>query len=113
MVADVISLARKLSGETEDVLFPFCLAAAESWGQALKTELSPETCRSAFVSACACTALAGFFLGGDGGPETIRLGDVSLSGGASRGKRAEELRKEAARLMAPYVKDTGFGVKTV
>ncbi|MDR3207660.1 MAG: hypothetical protein LBT60_04945 [Oscillospiraceae bacterium] len=90
-----------------------CLAAVAEAAAKLRPGLVPTDCAPAFVSACALLALAGLAareaaLGG--GVNSFRLGAVSVSAGRAgdAAARAETLRREADRLLAPYAAPTGF-----
>jgi hypothetical protein len=90
-----------------------CLAAVQDAAARLRPNISPEECAPAFVSACALLALAGLTVreaSAGGGVNSFRLGAVSVSAGRAgdASARADTLRKEAERLLAPYVTPPGF-----
>ncbi len=108
LTAQALALADTLSGGRgmSPALETLCLAAAQAYAERLKPGLTPHDCAPAYISACACAALAGLTTqqGVAGG---FRLGAVSLSSGGGTEARAKALLREAERLMAPYT-DDGF-----
>lgn len=84
-------------------------AEAELAGK-LRYGLKPEDCNGAFPLAAAWLARAGLCAGqgAEEMPASWSAGAVRVSGAASAGERADGLREQAYRLMAPYLEDEGF-----
>ena len=117
LTARVLELAGQLSGHTDAPgLETLCLAAVREYADRLRPGVTAADCAPALISACACAALSGLAARegtGLGEVSAFRIGEVSVSAGTS-GKtvsapaRADTLRAEAERLMAPYVESRGF-----
>lgn len=98
-----MTLAKTLSGAREDetaALALLCGAAEQAWTDRLRKGAAREECREAFLCAAAMSAAAGLLAGRDG--VRFTAGDVSVAE-TEGGRRAEALRREAERLMEPYV----------
>jgi len=118
VTAQVLELTNKLSGGRETPgLEALCLAAVKEYAARLKPGVTVADCAPALISACACVTLSGLAAreGGAAGGDvnSFRIGEVSLSSGRTgatggTARRAETLRTEAERLMAPYVSAKGF-----
>ena len=98
-------------GEGElPLLEALCSAAEAELAGKLRYGLKPEDCNGAFPLAAAWLARAGL-CAGQGAEDTPRswsAGAVSVSGAASAEERADGLRGQAYRLMAPYLEDGNF-----
>lgn len=96
--------------EEESLLEALCGVAETELAGKLRRGVTPEDCGGAFPVAAAWLALAGLCTGqgASGDPLSWTAGDVSVSGAVSAGERAETLRAQAMRLMAPYVQDERF-----
>lgn len=98
-------------GEEElPLLEALCAAAEVELTERLREGVSPEDCGPAFPVAAAWLALAGLCAGKSaaGDAASWTAGAVSVSGAVPAGERADMLREQAMRLMAPYVRDSGF-----
>ncbi len=103
MQEEILTLARTLSGGGEDeetALALLCKAAEKEWTGRLREGVGLEECREAFLCAAALFAAAGLTAGR--GELRFTAGDVSVTE-TEGGKSAEALRREAERLMEPYV----------
>lgn len=97
------------AGEGQEALLEaLCLAAEAELTGRLREGLTPEDCGEAFPVAAAWLALAGLCVGQAGEPSAWSAGAVSVSGAAPAEKRADNLRRQAEELMAPYLRDEGF-----
>lgn len=87
-----------------------CRAAQAELSGKLRGGVTPEACAGAFPLAAAWLARAGLCAGQSAGdtPTSWSAGAVSVSGASSAGDRADTLREQAYRLMAPYLKDGEF-----
>lgn len=113
MQEEILTLARTLSGPGEDeetALALLCKAAEKEWTGRLREGVGPEECREAFLCAAALSATAGL-LAGRGGMR-FTAGNVSVTE-PEGGKSAEALRREAERLMGPYVTAAEFRFRGV
>ena len=96
--------------EQQDLLETLCSAAEAELAGKLRRGLKPEDCSGAFPLAAAWLARAGL-CAGQGAEDTPRswsAGAVSVSGAAPASERADGLRGQAYRLMAPYLEDGNF-----
>ena len=114
MSGDILMLAQAASGAGEEelsLLQTLCEAARRRWEARLRPGMVPEDCGAAFTCAAAFTAAADL-PGSRGGGAAIAFtaGDVSVKGrtAADAAALAQELRRTAARLMAPYVEAEDF-----
>ncbi|WP_312636839.1 hypothetical protein [Oscillibacter sp.] len=113
MQEEILTLARTLSGAGEDeeaALVLLCKAAEKAWTGRLREDVEPEECREAFLCAAALFAVAG--LSASRGGMQFTAGDVSVTE-PEGGKNAEALRREAERLMEPYVTAAEFRFRGV
>jgi len=104
------ALCGSLGAGEADCLQMLCQAAETEWEGRLKDGVTKTDCRQAFACAAAWTALAGFFSGRREEFSSFSAGDLrveSRSGTQDR-QQAEDLLKQAERLMAPYCGDAGF-----
>ena len=111
----ILTLAQTLTGAAEEersLLERLCTAAVSDWEGRLRQGVTPSDCGEAFVCAAAFTAAAGLLTGRGGGEpvSSFTAGTVSVRGKsvAETSAAAEALRKQAGRLMTPFVKDAGF-----
>lgn len=98
-------------GEGElPLLEALCGAAEAELRGKLRYGLTPEDCNGAFPLAAAWLARAGLCAsqGAEDTPTSWSAGAVRVSGSAPAGERADGLRGQAYRLMAPYLEDEGF-----
>ena len=101
-------------GAARALLEPLCAAAEAGWRGRLKRGVTESDCGEALMCAAAFTAAADL-AAGEGGGASFSAGDVSVrpqSGGESL-KRAEGLRRAAARLMEPFVRAEGLWARGV
>ena len=120
ITARAMELANKLSGGREvPGLEELCLAAVRAYSGRLKPGVTISSCAPALIAACANTALSGLAAregAVSGEVSSFRIGEVSVSaGGAGKtggAQRAETLRDEAERLMAPYIRAKEFAFVT-
>lgn len=113
MHEEILEYARLLGRVEEDqeaLLNILCQAAEAELAVRLREGVLPEDCGGAFPVATAWLALAGLCAGqgAAGEPSSWSAGAVSVSGAAPAGERAESLRRQALRLMVPYIKDESF-----
>ena len=111
MIAQMTEVARAL-GRVEEpeygVLDGLCEAAYGQLSGRLKAGVKPEDCGQCFVLAGAWLALAGLEVSrAVGQAERFSAGDVSVQSGDA-GLRAEELRRQAEKLMAGWLRDEKF-----
>ena len=111
MVRQMAELARSL-GRVEEpefgMLDGLCEAACRQLSGRLKAGVKPEDCGQCFVLAGAWLALAGLEVSRCVGQvERFTAGDVSVQAGDA-GQRARELRRQAAELMAGWLRDEKF-----
>jgi hypothetical protein len=112
----ILSLAGTLSGakDTEASLLELlCTAQEQAWSERLREGIKAEDCREAYCCASAFSAVADLMAGRcgeDGGVTSFRAGDVSVKkdGASEAGFAADNLRRQAERLMAPYVCEDTF-----
>lgn len=92
-----------------------CEAAEHELVGQLRDGITPEDCAEAFVCAGAWIAAAGILTSracaSSGEVKSFKAGEVSveLSAEERSGSAAVSLRREAERLMRPYIKDSAFG----
>lgn len=111
----ILTLAQALCGASEaekPLLQALCQAAEADWTGRLRAGKTADGCGSAFSCAAAFTAVAGLLSARGGGDSfsSFTAGTVSVSarGAAETGAAADTLRREAERLMAPYVTEDSF-----
>ncbi len=92
----------------EELLRPLYQAAEREMAGRLREGLSPEACGPAFPVAAAWLVLAGLEAGTDG-VTSFSAGDLTVHTG---GDGAGAMRRQAERLMAPYLAD-GFAFRGV
>ena len=106
-------VGKELSQGEQEVLSLLCEAAGSLWQERLRDGIDPEDCRSAFLTACAWTALGGMTAAmeqNSPAPLSFTAGDLSVHRGKASDPNAcaRSLQAQAQELMAPYVKDQGF-----
>ncbi len=111
MVRQMAELARSL-GRVEEhecgALDGLCEAACRQLQGRLRVGVTPEDCGHCFVLAGAWLALAGLEVSrAVGQAERFTAGDVSVQAGDA-GQRAKALRRQAAELMAGWLRDENF-----
>lgn len=96
-------------GKVEDgeALRSLCRAAVAELRGLLRDGVEPEGCGGAFELAAAYLALAGMEAAQDGGVESFTVGEVSIRKGDGSA-RGETMRRQAMRVMRPYLRDEGF-----
>lgn len=111
MVRQMAELARSLGRVEEQeygVLDGLCEAACRQLQSRLRSGVKPEDCGQCFVLAGAWMALAGLEVSrAVGQAERFSAGDVSIQAGDA-GQRAEELHRQAGKLMAGWLRDENF-----
>lgn len=113
MTQTILEYARLLGGWDEGqeaLLAALCGAAETALRNRLREGLAPEDCGGAFPVAAAWMALAGLCAGDCAHEEATAwtAGAVSVTRATPAGERAEALRAQAERLMAPYLRDERF-----
>ncbi len=109
------SLLCAASEQEQDALMLLCEAAEHELMRRLRDGVTAEECEEAFVCAGAWIAASGVLTSracaSSGEVKSFRAGEVSveLSAEERSGSAAVSLRREAERLMRPYIKDSGFG----
>lgn len=118
MAGEIAALARsmgRVSGQEEALLEALAGAAERELGAALRPGVTPEDCGDAFPVAGAWLVLAALEVSrGAGQAESFTAGDLTIRAGDSAG-RADALRAQARRLLAPWLTDSRFvfyGVKS-
>lgn len=119
MHEEIVALARTLgrvSNHEEGLLEPLCQAAQAELKRSLRPGVDLEQCREIFCTAAAWLALAGLEAGRQvGQAASFSAGDLTIKAGDA-GSKAASLRREARRLMAPWLRDDAFffmGVKSL
>lgn len=112
-MALVRSLGR-ISPQEEEVLEALCRAAEEELKRSLRPGVDAEQCREVFCTAAAWLALAALEAGRQTGQcASFTAGDLTIKAGDA-GEKAGNLRREARRLLGPWLRDDAFffqGVK--
>lgn len=110
---EILALCRQMgAGEEQDtLLLPLIEAARDSFLRRLKAGVAAQDCGSAFPLAVALAAMDGLDrAAGEGEVSAFTAGEVSLqlrerSGGGRMG--------QAERLLAPWLRETGFAFRGV
>ena len=114
---DILTAARCFSDRDwtqreEEIMTALCRAAQEKWTGRLREELEPEDCRSAFVTACAWSALGAMQGGLEAGSSfpvaAFAAGDLRLQRRGGSDAAAKSLEAQAQALMEPFVRDRAF-----
>ena len=105
-------------GEEDERLKSFCAIAEYELLRKLKPDITAESCQETFVSAASLMAVSMLesMKAGTDNVASYTAGNVSVTrkSGQNAQTAAEELRKQAETLMAPYTVDDAFafiGVK--
>ena len=107
MEEQILAFVELMGGRgNEELLRPLCQAAEREMAGRLREGLSPEACGPAFPVAAAWLVLAGLEAGTDG-VTSFSAGDLTVHTG---GDGAGAMRRQAERLMAPYLAD-GFAFR--
>jgi len=120
MLEQIKTLCRAM-GATEDqeeLLLPLIQAVREQLACRLRPEVMPQDCGNAFPLAAAMMAmdrLSGIAGGGSTGAVTsFTAGDLTIrQEGGSGGQTAKSLTEQAEELLAPWLKNNGFGFQGV
>ena len=119
---EILAAARELAGRAmtdgeEKILSVLCAGELGAWRGRLREGVTEEDCGDALTVACAWGALAAMETAweqGSGRVVSFSAGDLSVR--ETEGQTAEEsanaLRRQAERLMAPYLAD-GFAFRGV
>ncbi len=97
-------LAGDLDRRQQALLEVLCGAAVGFLRERLREGAAPEDHREEFVAAACLYALADLRDMEDAGLEEFRAGDLTVKGSGRTGGMA--LRREAERMMKPWLKDT-------
>lgn len=117
MISDITAMVSCFMGERVEseeeckTVCTFCRVDFEQWKGRLRTKLTPEDCKEAFVSACALASLSWLLVAWESEESFLqfRAGDISLSAdGKSRKEAARHLEKQAREMMLPYISDPEF-----
>ena len=109
MAEQILAFVELMGGRgNAELLRPLCQAAEREMAGRLREGLSPEACGPAFPVAAAWLVLAGLEAGTDG-VTSFSAGDLTVHTG---GDGAGAMRRQAERLMAPYLAD-GFAFRGV
>ena len=115
---EILAAARELAGRAmtdgeEKILSVLCAGELAAWRGRLREGMTEEQCQDVLVVACALGALAAMGTAWEssaGGVVSFSAGDLSVreADGQTAEERADSLRRQAERLMAPYARDEGF-----
>jgi hypothetical protein len=116
----ILNLAQTLSGAAETevpILELLCTAAEQEWTSRLRDGVNETACQSAYVCACAFSAVAALSTGRSekDGVSSFTAGDVTVHAatGSQTGETAAALYAQAARLMEPYARFDDFAFRGV
>ena len=104
------------SREEEGLLDALCLAAEADLAGRLREGTAPADCGELFTCAAALTATGELliFRQENGGVQQFTAGDISVRlGDGGSEDAALPLRRQAARLLAPYLRDGDFAFMEV
>lgn len=113
MTEEILNLAKTLgqvNEEQEEALRVLCDLAEHELTGRLRSGVTPQDCRPAFVLGCAWLALAGLAGGQYSGGGSFTAGSVTIreaTGNEDR-ERAVALRLQAETVLGPYLKDRSF-----
>lgn len=110
---EILALCRQMgAGEEQDaLLLPLIEAARDGLQRRLREGVSLQDCGSAFPLAAALTAMDGLDrASGEGEVSAFSAGEVSLQ---LRERGAGGRREQAERLLAPWLRETGFAFRGV
>ena len=105
-----MTFVQHAAGEDADsaLLEKLCAAASADIVARLRQGVEPEDIRQQFVTAAGVLALSMYTaLAGDTHPRYFRAGQLSVNFGGSS-PSADSLRAEAERILARYIRDSGF-----
>ena len=112
MHQSILTLAAQMPSAAQvgqALLEVFCSAAEETLRRRLHSGIEAEALGERFVCAAALLASSMCAAAGEGGEESLRAGNVSVSRkGGSGNKTAAALRAEAFALLQDCVTDEGF-----
>ena len=114
MTEKIVSLLEAMGTDTNQkpLVTSLCQTVQESLIRRLRPGISPEDCENAFVTAAAWMVLVGLRNGNCGENVTsFTAGDVTIH--REIGRETADLLKQAERIMAPYVMDSGFFIEGV
>lgn len=111
-VEEIYEAAVLLCGEETDRLKNFCAVAEYELLQKLRPGITAESCKNAWVSAASLLAVSMYesVKAGTDDLASYSAGSVSVTKKNSQNVHTavEELRKQAATIMAPYTVDDAF-----
>lgn len=111
MTQRIMDLARTLgqvSAQEEELLVTLCGAAQRELTACLREGVVPQDCPEAFVLAGAWLTLAGLEVSRSATQaDSFSAGDVTVHSGNAQAK-AQELRRQAKRILAGWAKDEHF-----
>ena len=109
---DIYEAAGVLNGAETESLYPFCLAAEKELTDRLRNGIFASDCEEVFIQAAALLALSIYRQVQDsaaGEVASYRAGEVAVTMRAgSSVDGAETLRRQAERMMIPYIADDAF-----
>lgn len=111
MYEHIISLASVIAQPTEEekpLLAALCASAETELRGRLRPGVAPADCGDAFACAAALLAAAGLMPCRPGGVEQFTAGDVSIRTGGGTAETASAMRRQAEKLLSPYIGDGGF-----
>jgi len=100
--------------DQEELLLPLVQAAQDSLAGRLREGVTPEDCGPAFLLSAAMWAMDRLesAVGSDREIASFTAGDLTIRRGGHSG-RAGSLSGQADRLLAPWLRDTGFSFRGV
>ena len=112
MTGEIMSLCRAMgaSADQEELLIPLIRTVCELVTARLKAGITPEDCSPAFPLAVAMIVmdqLSGM-AGGGGEVTAFTAGEVTIRKEAGSGGQNGTLSAQAERLLAPWLRNTGF-----
>lgn len=110
---EILALCRQMgAGEEQDgLLLPLIETAQAGLQRRLRAGVSPQDCGSAFPLAAALTAMDGLDrAAGEGEVSAFSAGEVSVQ---LRERGAGGRLGQAERLLAPWLRETGFAFRGV
>ncbi len=105
VLTDATLLSMELGYENREMLDALCTASTASLSARLREGLTPEDCKTEFITAASLLALAALNSVSSGlGLEQIVAGDLTLRR-SSADAASRCLQTQAEMLIAPYLKD--------
>lgn len=102
------AIASPAEGESA-LLEELCTASAAELTGRLHEGMTTESCGALFPLAAAMLAAASFLsCRGEGAVEQFTAGEISLRMGGGKEADAGELRRQAVRMLGPFLRDEGF-----